>query len=516
MDHKRQAEPEAPTHLIEPLNPFTTPAACRNTPGYIARLLEVYHPRPSTARTSFSKHSRSLQSISTSHARHASNHSQAPISPMDTLADTALSTNPTYDPTYGRPSHAVASPRASSQWSPSRTNGSAILSEHAYDGYGERPAKRARSEALPSPFQQQSNSRPNTSHNQNFGVQHNVEQGINMAEKKRQLSHAERDILDFMESLKSRRHEGSTGPWLQDSQLPVPLAQQLAIHANNTASAPEALQETETVVPDPNVPGSHSSTDLGVTVMRAELEETPLGPVLDDLNGILKDPILRATQTHTPPEEKEAMPMVMNDAPAKSEEPRSKPRSKTSKARSVGQKRSSKANEKHKEGQADAPQQLQSPQSLPTEVSDPRAADLSSSRNGLFASSTTIPPRPQSAQGPRLQEAFSPSPPAANDRSASVPPTTPMMIYAGPSPSGSMQKRPGRPRKLKENTICASCHFSPNSLAGETESWLQCNGCKSWYHFACVGFKNEREVRDVDKFYCKQCTPKFGKTTRKW
>lgn len=69
---------------------------------------------------------------------------------------------------------------------------------------------------------------------------------------------------------------------------------------------------------------------------------------------------------------------------------------------------------------------------------------------------------------------------------------------------------------MKEDTVCASCHFSPNSLLGETESWLQCNGCKSWYHFACAGFKNEREVRDVDKFYCKQCTPKFGKTTRRF
>ncbi|KAF2101912.1 Clavaminate synthase-like protein, partial [Rhizodiscina lignyota] len=69
-------------------------------------------------------------------------------------------------------------------------------------------------------------------------------------------------------------------------------------------------------------------------------------------------------------------------------------------------------------------------------------------------------------------------------------------------------------RKLQQTTVCGSCNYSPNAVTGEMESWLQCNGCKSWFHYICAGFKNEREVRTVDKFHCKDCKPKFGPTTR--
>ena len=66
-------------------------------------------------------------------------------------------------------------------------------------------------------------------------------------------------------------------------------------------------------------------------------------------------------------------------------------------------------------------------------------------------------------------------------------------------------------------SICAACNFTPNALTAETEndstSWICCDGCKSWFHFACAGFKNEREVRSVDKFRCRKCKPVHGSTT---
>ena len=65
--------------------------------------------------------------------------------------------------------------------------------------------------------------------------------------------------------------------------------------------------------------------------------------------------------------------------------------------------------------------------------------------------------------------------------------------------------------------ICASCNFSRNSLAIENDnnatSWISCDGCKSWFHFACAGFKSDREVRSVDKYRCRKCKPLYGATT---
>ena len=65
--------------------------------------------------------------------------------------------------------------------------------------------------------------------------------------------------------------------------------------------------------------------------------------------------------------------------------------------------------------------------------------------------------------------------------------------------------------------VCASCNFSRNSSAIESEnnatSWISCDGCKAWFHFACAGFKNDREVRSVDKYRCRKCKPMYGATT---
>ncbi|KAI9880032.1 MAG: JmjC domain-containing histone demethylation protein 1 [Pleopsidium flavum] len=65
--------------------------------------------------------------------------------------------------------------------------------------------------------------------------------------------------------------------------------------------------------------------------------------------------------------------------------------------------------------------------------------------------------------------------------------------------------------------ICATCNFTRNSLAADIDSdatsWISCDGCKRWFHFACAGFKSEREVRSVDKYSCRECKPTHGPTT---
>lgn len=66
-------------------------------------------------------------------------------------------------------------------------------------------------------------------------------------------------------------------------------------------------------------------------------------------------------------------------------------------------------------------------------------------------------------------------------------------------------------------SVCAGCSNSKIMVQGEDQtasnSWISCNGCDKWYHYACAGFKDEREVRSIDKFYCETCTPTHGPTT---
>jgi F-box/leucine-rich repeat protein 10/11 len=63
---------------------------------------------------------------------------------------------------------------------------------------------------------------------------------------------------------------------------------------------------------------------------------------------------------------------------------------------------------------------------------------------------------------------------------------------------------------------CAACHLvrmDVNSEEQGEDTWIKCDGCESWYHIVCAGFKNDREVRTVDKFICRKCRPVHGQTT---
>ncbi|KAI4251652.1 MAG: hypothetical protein LQ352_004726 [Teloschistes flavicans] len=68
-----------------------------------------------------------------------------------------------------------------------------------------------------------------------------------------------------------------------------------------------------------------------------------------------------------------------------------------------------------------------------------------------------------------------------------------------------------------EPAVCAACKFTRNSMSADVDSgstsWISCDGCKCWFHFACAGFRNEREVRAVDKYRCRKCKFIHGPTT---
>lgn len=74
-----------------------------------------------------------------------------------------------------------------------------------------------------------------------------------------------------------------------------------------------------------------------------------------------------------------------------------------------------------------------------------------------------------------------------------------------------------KPQQATDPATCSACHFSRNSPSVDSEnsstSWISCDGCKSWFHFACAGFKSEREVRSVDKYRCRKCKHEHGPTT---
>lgn len=75
----------------------------------------------------------------------------------------------------------------------------------------------------------------------------------------------------------------------------------------------------------------------------------------------------------------------------------------------------------------------------------------------------------------------------------------------------------GKGAHVQEPATCAACKFMRNIMSGEVDgesaSWISCDGCKCWFHFACAGFKSEREVRSVDKYRCRSCKAIHGPTT---
>lgn len=73
----------------------------------------------------------------------------------------------------------------------------------------------------------------------------------------------------------------------------------------------------------------------------------------------------------------------------------------------------------------------------------------------------------------------------------------------------------------KEN----ACEFCKPTASGEDivdrfpdssrdgDSWIKCDGCKQWVHYACVGM-TEIEVTTISKYHCPTCITKYGPSER--
>ncbi|KAI9668458.1 MAG: JmjC domain-containing histone demethylation protein 1 [Alyxoria varia] len=96
------------------------------------------------------------------------------------------------------------------------------------------------------------------------------------------------------------------------------------------------------------------------------------------------------------------------------------------------------------------------------------------------------------------------------DKVTMRPPSLPPMLPPDPP------KKKSKSAKTSENNLndfCSACHKKRNSTNNYNESWICCNGCKTWLHASCAGFESERKMKEVDKFYCNMCQAKHGPTT---
>ncbi|KAH8829714.1 JmjC domain-containing histone demethylation protein 1 [Flagelloscypha sp. PMI_526] len=59
---------------------------------------------------------------------------------------------------------------------------------------------------------------------------------------------------------------------------------------------------------------------------------------------------------------------------------------------------------------------------------------------------------------------------------------------------------------------CPSCPENPSELSDhDSTQWIQCETCKTWYHWRCAG--NDSEIETIDKWFCKDCVAQDSSRT---
>ncbi|KAF2268588.1 hypothetical protein CC78DRAFT_540850 [Lojkania enalia] len=542
----RQAPPPArtpPPPAYEPLSPVLPPAepstvgfaggndrntrhrnnsasgVVHRTPIYVD-VTHSHHSLPPTA----SGYEQPLRSAPL--PRLNTQHSPALGSPIDALANaaaTSMHPNSVYIDASHRSSHGQMSPVAA----PPLHMPAERVPKHAYIDdahypYSERPTKRARSEYFPSPQYAQHYSRPMTSYKPglSYNVEQMVDRGVRMYQDNGVAPHYQNNVSAKRLSDAQLLLDFSFGA-SYSAGAPTPTGKRWSISHPEFQDRP-LLQSAESsnsyLVPHSQDPKftmqSFHANDYNRT---ATTEATP--PTLPTHHNVAL-----AAQIHTPPEEspgdKHSSTLQNSEESKKPKRnqgwPKGKPRGPRS-GSAAGKKK--KSTPKAKSGSSATnttiPDQLHSPQSLPADGHEVRQVEAVASAllNEHFSRDVASQTRRHSFANASLP-AIGPSDRSSDlPRARSVPPDTSMTIT--PPRDDAPQTIGGEINGEAHITVCAGCHSSDShALIGEGEQWINCDGCKGWFHFVCAGFKNEREVRDVDKFYCGGCSPKFGKTTK--
>lgn len=438
-------------------------------------------------------------------------------SPIEALADAAVSLHakPSYIESARPSSQLPASPAAAAHLPRQRAPKHAQHLDAGY-AYDERPAKRARSEYFSSPQYGQHYSRPATSHIPSWS--YNVEQMADNSTRMYQdtpatpqhqdenslkrLSDAQL-LLDFAAEASSStpRHPSTTKRWsISHPEAPYRYPQQHVDSSSPYAGALHAQNAQSRQLPPP--------PEFGYA---PEPSSTSPRRAFNTLAG----------QTHTPPAETPSgvLSPTMNEGggaedmkPKKQQGwPKGKPRGPRNSTAGGKKKRSTPRPKGAPSANApEASEQLHSPQSLPGEYQDgqPDAGNVVSERG---IQSHELPSRAR-------RHSFSTTAPSldSNDALAAIAraQSVPLGSVVAITPPADDAHQPKR-SAAEPVTICAGCGSSDSdTMIGDGEQWIRCDGCREWYHFVCAGFKSEREVRDVDKFYCVPCQPKFGETTK--
>lgn len=157
-----------------------------------------------------------------------------------------------------------------------------------------------------------------------------------------------------------------------------------------------------------------------------------------------------------------------------------------------------------------------------------RSSKQPDSRHSVVVAAVHIPPVSDSVTSHQAQDAISHE--IVNDQMLNQPPNGTQVAISGQQTEAqstrkysdstllqneqpNMAATPNAAQSTRQTNACASCHLLRRTINGLHDLWISCNGCKMWYHHNCAGFENERKVRDVDKYYCKECEPRHGATT---
>ncbi|KAI1517976.1 JmjC domain-containing histone demethylation protein [Pyrenophora tritici-repentis] len=441
--------------------------------------------------------------------------SLAQPSPIEALADVAMISQHT-SPAYvglSRPANQLpTSPIAGSLPIGERAPTQAFARDPTYP-YTDRPAKRARSEVYGSPQYGQAHSRPATSHisNRPYNVEQMVDSGSRMhqntGDPSDRLSDAQL-LLDFFNVSTQTAHSppSTAKRWSVSQSAPAEQqSQQTPQMRDPTSPYPAPLPPSDTNV---------QHTLSAAAEMKLPLETSPdVAPT--DPTAQTQTPSDEATHTAAPPAMQSSAPPEEPKAKKQQGWPKGKARGARNSTAAATSSRRKKTTPKPKNtpsaSTAGASDQTQSPLSLPTEQSAtvPPQSSLAPATLAEYAHTSPTQARRHSFSSPNLPLPNNQSPPM-DSRAKSLP----LGAQAVPSASVNTVSQPANATTEPE-LICAACNSSESEIkVGDGEQWIGCDGCKEWYHYPCAGFNSEREVREVNKFYCEPCRPKFGETTK--
>ncbi|KAE9993135.1 hypothetical protein Vi05172_g8594 [Venturia inaequalis] len=490
--------------------------------------------RSKTKRVRQSASSRNAPATSSRQVHASSSHAVLPPpSPLDSLASVAA---------FEAQSPAFNSPPAFySQFGAHHGQPAAQWGGQWNEAFEDRPAKRARSEAMPSPIVTSpsfdNGTRPATSYNSGWG--HNVEQSIDRGERmvgyspsfdSPSFAQRERDPAEEAELLLNFSRGGSVSS-RNGTHRTRPTEPNASSDSNHTLPPP--LPPFPFVIPGPATKAKDDIVD-GEAEPSASHSASPRISHPKDLyaEGGLSGQA-SSFQIYTPPEDTTTTGLEIaadSDVQMTDDQP-----TVNNVANGVQELTGT---DEARNGYTRKFSQLESPQSLSAENHEDRSPIpqvphqihptlATKDASTLAEKSLSLWKRRNSETGLSNESQLADI--DVRFRTFSVPPDNFMAILPnGRAQPDSMDGITEEPAEVQapisaplassassslheQGIICPTCNFAADSMSHKV-NWLQCDGCDRWYHAACAGF-TETDTKRIDKYYCKGCKPKFGSTT---